>query len=56
MEKYYAKLDKNGEITTMYYGLQEDKTFVEVDFSSELYKTFYESMPVAIGLSLPDPV
>lgn len=55
MDKYYAKLGKNGEITIMYYGLQEDEMLVEVDFSSQLYKVFYESMPISIGVSLPDP-
>lgn len=54
MLDYYAKLDDNGQITIMYYGPQDDDTLIIVDFSSELYRTFYYSLPLAISLSLPD--
>lgn len=56
MLDYYAKLDEDGQITTMYYGpQQDDDTLIIVDFSSELYRTFYYSLPLAISLSLPEP-
>lgn len=55
MLDYYAKLDDNGQITIMYYGPQDDDTLIIVDFSSELYRIFYYSLPLAISLSLPEP-
>ena len=55
MSTYYAKLNAAGDIEIIYFFPQEDNSLTEVDSSSELYKTYYNSLPDVIKWMQPEP-
>ncbi|ENG6255992.1 hypothetical protein ABU550_000866 [Yersinia enterocolitica] len=53
---WYARLGSDGKIESISPGEQpEQPDLIQVDFSSELYREFYNRMPVWIQWGIPTP-